>query len=279
MPKIIRCGSYYELHDAQYCDVLCVAKVEHSEKENTKELLKQEMKFLDNLTHPCVVELLRILTPESPKLLMEKMGMNLTESLANKHFHHDKTAILQDVANGLSYIHGKDIIHCNLTGNSILLTEKGRAKLSDFGRAVFCQPKGAIISPVTVNNLDYMPPEILQSIPTYSTKVDVFSFGCVIIHTVTQEPPVPDHDKLVKTSEARKYVMYSEVDRRSVIIQKLRNITNAMQLYNLVLECLQDNPHDRPTAAVLHSSLQNEVTKQLNVFSRHGMFNIVAMCC
>ena len=255
--------------------MLCVAKIEHSKKGNTKKLLKQEMKILVDLNHPCVVQLLdRLGSPKSPILLMENVWMNLAEYLASKHFHHDKTVILQDVANGLSYIHGKDIIHCNLTGNSILLTEKGRAKLSDFGRAILYQPKGAIVSPVTDNNLDYMPPEVLKSIPTYSTKVDVFSFGCVIIHTVTQEPPIPDHDKFVKTSEARKYVMHSEVDRRSTVIQKLRNITNAMQPYNLVLECLQDDPHDRPTATALHLSLQNEVTKELNSSSRHGMFNI-----
>ena len=123
-----------------------------------------------------------------------------------------------------------------------------------------------------------MPPEVLKSIPTYSTKLDVFSFGCVMIHTVTQEPPIPDHDKFVKTSEARKYVMHSEIDRRSIIIQKLRNITNAMHLYNLVLECLQDNLHDRPTAAALHSSLQKEVTKELKISSRYGMFNILYAC-
>ena len=252
---------------------MCVAKIEHSEKENTKKLLKQEMKILVTLNHPCVVQLLNTLgTPKSPILLMENVWMNLSEFLANKHFHHDKTTILQDVANGLSYMHSKNIIHCNLTVNSILLTEKGRAKLSDFGRAAFYQPKGVINSPVTVNNLDYMPPEVLKAIPTYSTKLDVFSFGCVIIHTVTQEPPIPDLDKFVKTSEAKKYVMHSEVDRRSTIIQKLRNNTNATQLHNIVLECLQDNPHSRPTAAALHSLLENKLTKKLSNPFRYGMF-------
>ena len=96
--------------------MLCVAKIEHSKKGNTKKLLKQEIKILVDLNHLCVVQLLdRLGSPKSPILLMENVWMNLADILANKHFHHDKTAILQDVANGLSYIHGKDIIHRNLT--------------------------------------------------------------------------------------------------------------------------------------------------------------------
>ena len=195
---------------------------------------------------------------------MERMWMTLSDFLANKQFHHGKTTILQDVANGLSYIHEKDIIHCNLTGNSILLTEKVRAKIADFGRAIVYQSKAFYNIPVTTEDiLDYMPPEIFKPIPSYSTKLDVFSFGCVIIHTVTQEPPVPDCDKFVEISEIGKCRVYSEIDRRSTVIKKLKS-NDALKLYNIVLECLQDDPSDRPTAKSLYSLLKNQATKKFD---------------
>lgn len=260
-------GSYYVIHDAQYCGKKCIAKKEHSEKENTKKLLKQERQFLVTLNHPCIVELLISSgSPKSPILLMERPWMNLCGFLANKPIHCDTATILQDVAYGLSYIHEKGIIHCNLTANSILLTEEVRAKLSDFGRAVFYQPKAFGRFLVTTDDiLDYMPPEIFKPIPSYSTKLDVFSFGCVVIHTVSREPPIPDCDKFVKTSEVGDYKIYSEVERRSLIIKKLRNNSN---LYRIVLKCLQDNPDDRPTSVALCSLLEIGVSKES---FKHGM--------
>lgn len=248
------------IYNAVYNGKLCVAKKEHEDKEYSKKLLKQEKKVLGYLkTHPCIVQpLIRPVNPKSQILLMEIMLMNLKDFLISKQSYHSKVTILQDVACGLSYIHEQGIIHCNLTGESILVTEKGRAKLSDFGQAIFYQRKAVNNLIVTVDTLDYMPPEILKPMPNYSTKLDVFSFGCVIIHTVTGEPPIPDCDKFVETTEAGKYKVYSEVDRRSIIIKKLRNTGGIIRLYNIVLECLQEDPSDRPTAAALYSLLKKQ---------------------
>ena len=238
----------------------------HVDKEDCVKMLEQEGKLLFNLKHSYIVQLLSVTgSPESPVLLMERMWVSLNDFLDNKDFHHDKVAILQDVASGLSYIHDKGIVHCNVTANSILLTEKIRAKLSDFGQAVYQSETVNKIS-VTVfpNNLDYMPPEVLKPIPSYSSKFDVFSFGCVIIHTVTQELPVPDHEKFVETSKGNCKV-YSEIDRRSVSVKKLKNNAYAIKLYNIVLKCLQDDPSDRPAAVRLCSLLKKQ---EMNISSK-----------
>ena len=262
-------GSYYVLYDAKYYGKQCVAKKEHTEaKEYSERLLKQEKKVIDHLkNHPCIVQpLVRPVNPSSV-LLMESMWMNLTDFITNKQFYHNEVPILQDVAYGLNYIHNQGIIHCNLTGNSILLTEKLRAKLSDFGKAIFYRQKVVNTLPLTADILDYMPPEILKPIPSYSTKVDVFSFGCVVIHTITQEPPIPDCDKFVETYEAGQYKMYSEIDRRSIIIKKLINDCN-VEFHDVVLRCLQDSPDKRPTAEALSQLLKK---KEITSF-KYGMF-------
>ena len=271
--KILKYGSYYVVHDAQYEGKQCITKLEHSKTVNSKKLLKQERKVLVTLNHSCIIQLLdKQCNPKSPELFMEKLWISLTDSLASKKIHYDKITILQDVANGLSYIHEKGIIHCNLTGNSILLTDKGRAKISDFGRAFFYQSSFVSSSPVIVENLDYMPPEVLIPIPIYSTKLDTFSFGCVIIYTVTQEPPMPDCDRFVKTSEVGKYKIYSEIDRRSVVLKKLKKDCRGMKLHDIVLKCLQDNPDNRPTAEALYLLLKKQIINATNNFLRYGKY-------
>ena len=185
---------------------------------------------------------------------MERMWMNLTEFLVNKRSFKDKLTILHDVACGLCYIHNKNIIHCDLTGNNILLTNNSNARIVDFGKAVTYDPNSNNELPTYPGNVHHMPPEASEH--QYSSKLDIFSFGCVIIHTVTQEFPISNFDKCTKTSNVGSYSKVSEVDRRLVFIQKLKCDPNSAQLHKIVLECLQDHPDSRPTATVLHTQLK-----------------------
>jgi serine/threonine-protein kinase/endoribonuclease IRE1 len=42
-------------------------------------------------------------------------------------------SILQDLAQGLAFLHRRSIVHRDLKPHNVLLTEAGRAKLSDMG--------------------------------------------------------------------------------------------------------------------------------------------------
>lgn len=161
-----------------------------------------------------------------------------------------------DVACGLHYIHNKDIIHCDLTADSICLTENFTAKIADFGRATYCQQKIKYLP----ETLDHLPPEIIErcSMISCSAKVDVFSFGCVIIHTFTKELPVPDLDKYNETSGDQLFKRVSEVDRRLICLKRLKIAVNNAKLHAIVLSCLEDDPRFRPTAEDLTFLLKNQ---------------------
>ena len=274
-------GSYYAVYGAHYNGKQCMAKKTiDSNKYSSVMLLKQEKEFLQaaHLDHPCVVKLLAILDkPNSPELLMERMWMNLTQFLDNKKQSDDhKYSILCDTAHGLNYIHEKGIIHCDLTGDSVWLTENMKAKLSDFGQASVSQQS---VVRHSTENLDYLPPEMFEhySKASFSTKVDVFSFGCVIIHTFTHERPVPDFDKYVRTSKTRKYIRHSEISRRSVCLKNLKNNINSIKLHDIVIMCLQDSPDRRPTAATLFSLLEEQIALNVTNTFKLGMLNNIVI--
>ena len=265
-------------YEALYRGKHCMAKQVHSNKGNSDILLKQEMRLykLHEINHPHIVQLVHSVDdPESPVLLMERMSMGLTEFLTNKRSHHDKISILKDAACGLQYIHEKGIIHGNLTADNILLTENITAKLADFGQATFAQQ--SIVKYLLPETLDHMPPEILEpySKAGYSTKVDTFSFGCVIIHTFTQEQPVPDFHKYVKISGVEKYKRHSEVERRSVCLNKFKSKVNTIKLLDIVFSCLQDDPDLRPTAASLLSLFEEQLAVYVASSFKYGMLNAV----
>ena len=268
--KILKHGSYYVGYEAQHNGKQYIAKKVDTKNMISKKLLKQERKLLVYLKHPHVAQQLAVFgCPKSPILLMERMWMSLGEFIVNDQSHHDKISILHDTACGLQYIHEQGIIHCDLTAESILLTEKVTAKLADFGQAFFCRQTMTMkyFSKIP----DHLPPEVLKPYPmtSYSTKVDIFSFGCVMIHTFTQEHPTPDLDKYVETSEVGKYRHNSEIERRSVCLKKFTNNCNSQELCNLMLNCLQDDTDYRPTAETLCSLLK----KQLIPFT-YGMCNV-----
>ena len=260
--KILKDGDYYLGYEAQYNGKQYVAKMEHTKIKFSKKLLKQEGKLLVYLKHSCIVQQLAVYSARSPVLLMEKMWMSLSEFITSKLSHHTKlSSILYDTACGLQYIHEKGIIHCDLTADNILLTEKVTAKLADFGRAGFCQDTIKYLP----ENSDHLPPEVLKLYPmtSYSTKVDIFSFGCVVIHTYTQEYPTPDVDQYVEAAEAGKYQYHSEIERRSVCLKKFNNNCNSIKLHSMVLRCLQDNPDNRPTATILCALLEKQLSPNL----------------
>ena len=98
-----------------------------------------------------------------------------------------------------------------------------------------------------------MPPEAKQRNPKYTTKLDIFSFGNIIIHTLIGKVPslfdLPHGDP--ETVELAKQGK-SELKRREEDVDK---IPQDHCLYGLMVDCLHDNPDHRPTAQQLRDSL------------------------
>ena len=134
-----------------------------------------------------------------PVLVMEKMECSLTQCI-EKHKPGcvpRNIGILCDVAKGLIYLHeGKvPLAHRDLSSNNILLTSKFHAKIADFGAARLLEIQEGWNPSVRLTHCPratiFMPPEALQDPPQYTVAVDVFSFGCVIIHLFCGQWPEP----------------------------------------------------------------------------------------
>ena len=103
-----------------------------------------------------------------------------------------KVSFLSDMAKGLAYLHGQDppIIHRDLTARNVLLNSTMVAKIADFGVAHIVNLHGNQAATLTrvPGALVYMPPEADKD-GRYNTKLDIFSFGVVMLFTITQESP------------------------------------------------------------------------------------------
>jgi len=261
--KKIGNGKYGVVYAAKYFGADCVAKemykfVVAQAIEVSQTAFKKEVDMLKNFKHPNIVQLMTVCqredTPDLPILVMEKMSITLSTFLINEHILHHKICILHGIVCGLYYLHNEcSIIHRNLTANSILLSDDYTPKISDFGQAKVFEPSVKTLTKVP-GDLSHMPPEALSDQPIYSYKLDIFSFGCIVIHTVTQEKPTPMYESYKQLSNG-KYVPIPEVERRSEIIEKM-TLPALQHLHDTVLYCLRDNPDDRPNAVDLQKTFQ-----------------------
>lgn len=173
-------------------------------------------------------------------LVMEYLPMSSEDCLEDLPLKL-KHSILQDVADGLHYLHHiKRIIHCDVSLDNIMLTSNYLAKLGDFGSSVMInddKPQTKKPGPRAI-----MPPEAFADDPKYDEKLDVFSYGCLIISILSHKWPWPIAPP--QYVEDGIEILVSEWDRRSMYT---RLIPSDNPLLPLAKKCLQNDPHSRPT--------------------------------
>jgi serine/threonine protein kinase len=205
------------------------------------DLFRREMNVAARVCHPNLLRFLgarleggmAILTefmPTSLRALVDRGHTDQEHRLSQEHI----ISIAIDVACALNYLHHmtpNPIVHRDLSSANVLLqpTPNGGwlAKVSDYGSANF-QSQLQTLNP---GSPVYSAPE--SSFPFFqSPKMDIYSFGVLLVEMCTCEFPVPE--------------------RRAELIQSIRY----PQLVDLITQCLNEDPDRRPTAALLVDLLQ-----------------------
>ncbi|KAJ8399142.1 hypothetical protein AAFF_G00415210 [Aldrovandia affinis] len=181
--------------------VVCIARERHSgrqvavkmmdlRKQQRRELLFNEVVIMRDYQHRNVVEMYKsALVEEELWVIMEYLqGGALTNIVSETRLNEEQIAtVCEAVLQALAYLHSQGVIHRDIKSDSILLTLDGRIKLSDFG---FCAqiskdiPKRKSL----VGTPYWMAPEVISKTP-YSTEVDVWSLGIMVVEMVDGEPP------------------------------------------------------------------------------------------
>ena len=151
-----------------------------------------------------------------------------------------------------------------MSSNNILLTSQLRAKIADFGESRALDRRGGWNSSAKLTKLPgtqaFMPPETWEDPPSYTTAVDTFLFGCVIIHLIACQWPQPDGQihQVTTTSGDQVYKIISELERRQKWISMFGE---DCPLLPIVKQCLQDKINNRPKCKELLSLCEKSLEK------------------
>ncbi|XP_053573569.1 leucine-rich repeat serine/threonine-protein kinase 1 [Bombina bombina] len=213
---------------------------------------RQEASMLHSLQHPCIVSLIGInIHPLCFALELAPLGSLNTVLAENSRVppsfmplgHLLTQRVSYQIASGLSYLHKKNIIFCDLKSDNILVwsldvRECLNIKLSDYGISRLSFHEGALGVEGTPG---YQAPEIRPRV-VYDEKVDMFSYGMVLYELLSGQRPALGQHQLQISKKLSKGIRPVLGSPEEVQFHKLQE---------LMMECWDTKPEKRPLAAAV----------------------------
>lgn len=190
-------------------------------------LFVREMNMAARMRHPNIVQFIGANIEGEALILTELMPTSLRAQYGKQTLTYPQViSISEDVARGLNYLHlmkPDPIIHRDISSANVLLEplrdNKWRAKICDCGSANFVQRTNT----AGPGNPTYAAPEA-DTPKLQSTKMDVYSYGILLLETNTQRFPDP------RTRE----LLFNMLGHRP-------------EMVTLIRHCMEVAPNDRPS--------------------------------
>ncbi|KAI7601359.1 Pkinase-domain-containing protein, partial [Hortaea werneckii] len=178
----------------------------HNEKDGFPITALREVKLLKMLSHPNILRLEEMVVERAPAddkgksgkkratlyMVMPYMDHDLSGMLTNPDIHFSESQIkcyMQQLLEGLRYLHDSRILHRDMKAANILISNKGVLQIADFGLArhyegLTPQPgrgSGEAVRDYTslVVTRWYRPPELLLTLKRYTPAIDMWGVGCI----------------------------------------------------------------------------------------------------
>ena len=144
--------------------------------------LKAECRVLSRLHHPNIVGFRELALSDAhpPAMVLELVpGGSLEERLASGPQPVDAVVdILEAMLAGLGHAHAEGVVHRDIKPGNVLLDERGRLRLVDFGIARAADSGNATKTGVVQGTLDYIAPEVVNGSKA-GPAADVYAAGLV----------------------------------------------------------------------------------------------------
>ena len=150
------------------------------------------------------------------------------------------STIMEMVLKGLIAIHKINLIHRDIKGSNILLSESGYAKLGDFGVGIQLTDEEFRTS--KKGSPYWMSPQVVLN-EKYDTKTDIWSLGITCVELVEGEPPNGE----MKPGKVMEKIACSPPKVEEIIDPN----EHTDEFIDFVRLCLEVDPSKRPDAAQL----------------------------
>ncbi|MBZ3870265.1 Serine/threonine-protein kinase Nek10 [Sciurus carolinensis] len=229
---------------------------------SVKNIVSELTIIKEQLYHPNIVRYYKtFLENDRLYIVMELIeGAPLGEhfsSLKEKHHHFTEERLWKifiQLCLALRYLHKeKRIVHRDLTPNNIMLGDKDKVTVTDFGLAKQKQENSKLTS--VVGTILYSCPEVLKSEP-YGEKADVWAAGCILYQMATLSPPFCSTNML---SLATKIV--------EAVYEPVPEGIYSEKVTDTISRCLTPDAETRPDIVEVSSMISDVMMKYLDNLS------------
>lgn len=252
LKELIHYGTYSKVVEAKWEGLVVAVKQIHDVYEKDFEIAEYER--IHQLGHAHIVRFFGIYFPSGadlPSLVMERLDCNLYD-LLEKNLTipiETKLSILHQIGLGLRYLHSRvpPIVHGKLSSKQVLISKGTEAKIAYVGTIV---NTGNNCTNVVENfKMGFIAPERATSVNRKDKEVDMFSFGCIILHIFSSTKPL----HLVISKPMIRSLTTSENLKRN--IQHLDNAVEDVIVPQIIC-CLKHNPSERPSVIEVCDQLE-----------------------
>ncbi|KAF3692330.1 Serine/threonine-protein kinase Nek10 [Channa argus] len=151
----------------------------------------------------------------------------------------------------LRYLHKeKRIVHRDLTPNNIMLGERDKVTITDFGLAKQKQESSKLTS--VVGTILYSCPEVVKNEP-YGEKADIWALGCILYQMATLKPPFYSSNML---SLASKIV--------EAVYEPIEEGAFSERVTDMIRWCLSPDADQRPDIVAISSRISDLMMKLID---------------
>ncbi len=207
--------------------------------EENKKRFSGEARVLSSFNHPNIVKVFELGESENTGFIaMEYLpGGTLKEYLDNNYplsWKEIKNIILQICA-GLEDIHAKNIVHRDMKTGNIMLDEKNKLRIMDFGLS-----KSALVSTMTslgtvLGTLGYVAPEQVTNV-LVDSRSDIFSLGVILYELCTNKLPFNGENEIA--------LIHSIFNTQPAVPSSINKNIPA-ELDKIIMKCLSKNADER----------------------------------
>lgn len=235
-----------------------VLRDQFAQDETFVKRFRREAQSGARLSHPNIVSIYDVGRHEDDHyLVMEYVeGTNLKHLIQEKAPLPEKQVVRMgiELCEALEHAHENGLIHCDIKPHNILITNRGKVKVTDFGIARACTSDTITFAGSMVGSVHYFSPEQARG-GKATVQSDIYSASVVLYEMATGELPF--------TAESPVSVALKQITEEPDPPSR-RNPEVSPELEEIILKGMSKNPADRYASA---ADMKQALVELYNTYS------------